>query len=227
MKSKKYLKEVYTEKQRRWACWQMNAPASEREISKKEATEMCKDVKHSKNKDKKESINPKMKKGDLVEYIKNSKKINENKNPYSTLPEMDRSDKAIVVRWLEKLRESGVINMFGCAPMLCWTREDLHRWLYGQGKDPESIESEIEDLEYYDEDDEDYQEYGSKESLEEKLEVINYLLENKDSVRDALIRTSLNRIERTTKNHELSNVQRVFERMATEAWKMWTTLMYN
>ncbi len=223
--NKNTIKEVYTEKQRKWACWQMNEPKSDRKISKKDATEMCKDVKHIKGKDKKETINPKMKKGDLVEYIKKSKIVNENQNSYYTLSDMDKSDKAIVVRWLEKLRESGVINMFESYPMLCWTKEDLHRWLHGQGKDPETIESKIEDLEYYD-DEEDYVNDKSLDYLREKLDVINYLLDNKESVRDALIRASLNRIGNTDRNDEISNVQRVFIRMAKEAWKMWTSLMY-
>jgi len=46
------LREVYSEKQRRWACVQANLPTNKRQksLSKKEAEEMCKDVSISKKK---------------------------------------------------------------------------------------------------------------------------------------------------------------------------------
>ena len=46
------LEEVYSEKQRRWACAQMNKPASERTegLSEKEAEEMCKSKRLKKKK---------------------------------------------------------------------------------------------------------------------------------------------------------------------------------
>jgi hypothetical protein len=45
-KSSPELREVYSEKQRRWACVQSNLPANKRQksLSKKEAEEMCGDV---------------------------------------------------------------------------------------------------------------------------------------------------------------------------------------
>ena len=46
------------------------------------------------------------------------------------------------------LRQSGIVNMFGASPILNWTKDDLHRFLYGERNDPESIESEIEEEEY-------------------------------------------------------------------------------
>ena len=51
---------------------------------------------------------------------------------------MDNHDRRDVMRYLEYIRESGVINMFGAHPILNWTKNDLHRWLYGQKQDPES-----------------------------------------------------------------------------------------
>ena len=144
MKKIDILNEVFTEKQRRWACYQMNAPKSERELSKTKATEMCKDVKHSKKKD--ENVKPKMKKKDLVEYI-NKKMINivkENSGDIFIVTEIPALEKKEIFRFFEQLRQSGVINMYGSSPILNWTKEDLHRWLYGMGKDVESLESEIE-----------------------------------------------------------------------------------
>lgn len=46
------LREVYSEKQRRWACVQANLPTNKRQksLSKKEADEMCGDVNISKKK---------------------------------------------------------------------------------------------------------------------------------------------------------------------------------
>ena len=120
------------------------------------------------------------------------------------------------------LRQSGIINMFGAHPILNWTKDDLHRFLYGERNDPESIEREIEEEEY---DNEDGENDNTISILEDKLEKINYLLDNKRHIRDILIRAALNRIENTTGNHEASNVQRVFERMAKEAWRFWVGIL--
>ena len=222
MKKRDILKEVYTERQRRWACWQASLPAKERKegLSKEEAKEMCYDVEHSLRK---EYVTPKMKKKDLLEYIKSKKVLNEQRDVH-VIPEFDRPDYSIVFRWLEKLRESGVINMFGCYPMLNWAKDDLYRWLYGQKQDPDSIKEQIEDLEYENEDGD----YDSEiQNLEEQLETIEYLLENKQAVRDVLVRAALKRIDNTTRNHELSNVQRVFEKLAKESWLAWTSMVYG
>jgi len=174
----------------------------------------------------KKTKNPKMKKGDLVEYIKSKKNLNESPmdNRVVVIREISGPDFRIVVQWLEKLKESGIINMFGCSPMLNWTEEDLHRWLYGQKKDPESIEEQIEELEYENEDGDNDSDI---ERLESQLETINYLLENKQDVRDALIRTALKRVENTDGNYETRNVQRIFEKLAKEAFVMWTKVIYG
>jgi len=174
----------------------------------------------------KETKNPKMKKGDLVEYINSKKNLNESPmdNRVVVIREISGPDFRIVVKWLEKLKESGVINMFGCSPMLNWTEEDLHRWLYGKKKDPESIEKQIEELEYENEDGDNDSDI---ERLESQLETINYLLENKQDVRDALIRTALKRVENTDGNYETRNVQRIFEKLAKEAFVMWTKVIYG
>jgi hypothetical protein len=225
MKKIDILNEVFTEKQRRWACYQMDAPKSEREISKTKATEMCKDVKHSKKKD--ENVKPKMKKKDLVEYI-NKKMINivkENSGEVFIITEIPALDKKEIFRFFEQLRQSGVINMFGSSPILNWTKEDLHRWLYGMGKDIESLESEIEDLEY---DNEEGENDGDIGILQSQLENIEYLLENKDEIRNILIRAAMTRLEnRGEEDPDLSKVQRVFETLAKECFKMWTTALYG
>jgi len=176
--------------------------------------------------DEKETKNPKMKKGDLVEYINSKKIMGEQRrgNRPIVVPEISGPDFRIVVQWLEKLRESGVINMFGCSPMLNWTEKDLDRWLYGQKQDPESIEEQIEELEYENEDGDNDSDI---EMLENQLETINYLLENKQAVRDVLIRTALTRVENTDGNYETKNVQRIFERLAKEVFIMWTEVIYG
>lgn len=182
-----------------------------------------------------ESINPKMKKKDLVEYINSKIKINESPDneggrQYFVIREMPSSDKVKVFKFLENLRQSGLINMYGASPLLNWTRDDLHRWLYGMGKDPESLEEEIENLDYYDEDEDDedgYSSNGDKNMLEEQLTHINYLLDHKQEIRDILVRAALARIENTGGSTELGNVQRVFERMASDSFKMWTSTMYG
>jgi len=174
----------------------------------------------------KETKNPKMKKGDLVEYINSKKMMGEQRRGGRPIvvPEISGPDFRIVVQWLEKLRESGVINMFGCSPMLNWTEKDLHRWLYGQKQDPESIEEQIEELEYENEDGDNDSDI---EMLESQLESIKYLLENKQAVRDVLIRTALTRVENTDGNYETRNVQRIFEKLAKEVFIMWTEVIYG
>ena len=178
----------------------------------------------------KESINPKMKKGELIEYVNTKKTMNESRGKkLHIVPELDRREFSVIVGWLEKLRESGLINMFGAYPILNWTKKDLHRWLYGQSMDLESLEQRKEDLEYDIENEgEDRGLYQSElDSLEEKIEIINYLLEKKQAVRDVLIRAALKRIDRTNGDHETRNVQRVFEKLANEAFRMWTSVVYD
>ena len=184
---------------------------------------------------KKESTNPKMKKGELMEYInfkksggvkKISKKdiIKENRNRGPQIvDEMDNHDRRDVVRYLEYIRESGLLNMFGAHPLLNWNKKDMERWLYGQRQDIESIEYQIEELKDDYEDDNE----SEIESLEEQLRIINYLLNNKQKIRDILIRTAMVRIENGNGDMETRNVQRVFEKLAKESWLMWTTAIHG
>ena len=87
-----------------------------------------------------------MKKKDLVEYInkKITNIVKENSDGVFIVSEIPSLDKREIFRFFEQLRQSGLINMFGSSPILNWTKDDLHRWLYGMGKDVESMESEIE-----------------------------------------------------------------------------------
>ena len=184
---------------------------------------------------KKESTNPKMKKGELMEYInfkksggvkKISKKdiIKENRNRGPQIvEEMDNHERRDVVRYLEYIRESGLLNMFGAHPLLNWTKKDMERWLYGQRQDIESIEYQIEELKDDYEDDNE----SEIESLEEQLRIINYLLNNKQKIRDILIRTAMIRIQNRDGDMETRNVQRVFEKLAKESWVMWTTAIHG
>jgi len=187
-------------------------------------------------------VKPKMKKKDLVEYIKFKKDGGHKKYKKSDLlgesrrgqydfprftNELQGKEVKMLIKYLEKIRESGLTNMFGAHPILNWAKDDLHRWLYSMSKDVESLEQQKEDLENDIEnaDDEDRSMYESElDSLEEQIEIIEYLLDNKREVRDILIRGALARISNTDNNHETRNVQRVFEKMAKDAWVMWTSL---
>jgi len=185
------------------------------------------------------SVTPKMLKKDLIEYIKfknrgGIKKIKKGElfkeqtpprygvgnGPYDFpyLREVTGQERRDIMRYYEMLRQSGIVNMFGSSSILNWTRDDLARFLYGERNDPESIESEIEEEEY---DNEDGENDNTISILEDKLEKINYLLDNKQKIRDILIRAALTRIDNTDGNHEMRNVQRIFEKMAKEAWHFW------
>ena len=235
MKKSQIVKKILLEKERKKSKihtkkWERCFKKVSQEESDKAAAAICtssigyKDSIYSKHR-RKESVNPKMKKGELMEYINSKKTMNENRGRnLHIVPELNRREFSVIVGWLEKLRESGVINMFGCSPMLNWAPEDLHRWLYGQKQDPESIERQIEELEYENEDGENDSQI---ESMTQQLETIQYLLEKKQAVRDVLIRAALQRIDNTDGNHELRNVQRVFEKLAKEAFLMWTSVVYG
>ena len=187
-----------------------------------------------KNMKEENKILPKMKKKDLIEYIKFKENGGYKKFKKSELTEqadynfprlsgISGQERRDLMSYLEKLRLSGLTNMFGAHPILNWTKEDLDRWLYGMRKDLDSLEREKEDLEYdIETSGEDSGIYESElESLEEQIEIIKYLLEKKQKIRDILIRAALAKIEQSDGNHETSNVQRVFERMAKDAWTMW------
>ena len=167
-----------------------------------------------------------MKKKDLVEYInkKITNIVKENSDGVFIVSEIPALDKKEIFRFFEQLRQSGVINMFESSRILNWTKEDLDRWLYGMGKDVESLESEIEDLEY---DNEEGENDGDNEMLQSQLENIKYLLENKNNIRDILIRGAMTRLENRGEDPDLSKVQRVFEQLSKECFKMWTTALYG
>ena len=187
--------------------------------------------KKGRKKSKKESINPRMKKNDLLEYIKNSsvkkkskivKEQRDDQYDFPFLREVTPQERRDIMKYFEMLRQSGIINMFGSSAILNWTRDDLHRLLFGERNDPESIEGQIEEEGY---DNEDGENDSSISILEDKLEKINYLLDNKQKIRDILIRAALTRIDNTDGNHEMSNVQRVFEKMAKESWSFWVGML--
>ena len=205
------------------------------------ATDGFKNMDEEEMKTEEKNTKPKMKKKDLVEYIKFKKNGGYKKFKKSDLlgearrnqydfprftNELQGKEVKMLIKYLEKIRQSGLINMFGAHPLLNWTKDDLHRWLYGMSKDIESLEQQKEDLDHDIENEgEDSGIYESElESLEEQIEVIEYLLDNKREVRDILIRGALARISNTDNNHETRNVQRVFEKMAKDAWVMWTSL---
>ena len=151
----------------------------------------------------KEKENPRMTKKKLMEYIKSSKKVVKNTTKKNMIKEQFQDfevpegfstrDLRFVVRYLETIRKSGLINMYGAASLLNWTKSDLERWLYGQSKDLDSLEDDDE------------------------IEIIEKLIEEKDAVRDALIRTALKKSENSG-NYSDKTIQRYFERAANDAF---------
>ena len=151
----------------------------------------------------KEKENPRMTKKKLMEYIKSSKKVVKNTTKKNMIKEQFQDfevpegfstrDLRFVVRYLETIRKSGLINMYGAASLLNWTKSDLERWLYGQSKDLDSLEDDDE------------------------IEIIEKLIEEKDAVRDALIRTALKKSENSG-NYSDKTIERYFERAANDAF---------
>ena len=218
-----------SEKQRKWM-W-ANDPEMAQDWENEEKG------KRKKKRKKKKSSRPKMRKKDLVEYIqfknkggikklKKSDIIKEQRDDQYNFPflrEVTNQERRDIMKYLEMIRQSGIINMFGASPILNWTKDDLHRFLYGERNDPESIEREIEEEE--ENNDEEWDNDTSISILEEKLKLINYLLDNKQKIRDILIRAALQRIDDTDGNHEMRNVQRIFEKMAKESWSFWVGML--
>lgn len=205
------------------------------------ATDGFKNMDEEEMKTEEKNIKPKMKKKELVEYIKFKKDGGYKKYKKSDLlgearrdqydfprftNELENKEVKMLIKYLEKIRESALINMFGAHPLLNWAKSDLERWLYGQRMDLESLEQRIEDLEYEleTEGEDSSVSEGEIEGVRERKEIIEYLLDNKREVRDILIRGALRRIDNTDGNHETKNVQKVFEKMAKDAWVMWTSL---
>jgi len=177
-----------------------------------------------------ESLNPKMKKGELMEYI-NTKKLSlkeqrfgDDDGIYVVRGITNRRDAGKVFEYLETLKESGIINMFGSSVFLTYTVDDLERFLYSQRLTPNDIDREIRELEY----DNDEGGYDSEiESLEEKKENVEKLLSLQQEVRDVLIRTSMKRLNLDRKEQSMENVQRTFDRLHKEFFRMWVALYYN
>jgi len=151
----------------------------------------------------KEKENPRMTKKKLMEYIKSSKKVVKNTTKKNMIKEQSQDfevpegfstrDLLFVVRYLETIRRSGLTNMYEASSLLNWTKSDLERWLYGQSKDLDSLEDDDE------------------------IEIIEKLIEEKDAVRDALIRTAIKKAENSG-NYSDKTIQRYFERAANDAF---------
>jgi len=156
--------------------------------------------------------NPKMSKKGLISYIKESKSNNMIVTEQNNT-NFERTNRRELFTYLEKIRESGIVNMYASPSILTYTKDDLYRFLFGIKKDPESIESLIDNS--YDD--------NKIESSEAELSTINYLLDNKQKIRDILIRIALNKMEENgIDDFETSTVNRYFDRAAKDAFKMFT-----
>ena len=143
-----------SEKQRKWM-W-ANDPEMAQEWEDEEKLE----------EEEEEVSTPKMLKKDLVEYIKFKTKggikkfkmgelVKEQRDDAYNFPRLNEvtgQERRDIMKYFEMIRQSGIVNMFGSSPILNWTRDDLERFLYGERNDPESIEGEIEEEEYDNED---------------------------------------------------------------------------
>jgi hypothetical protein len=180
----------------------------------------------------KEKEKPRMTKKSLMEYIKNPKKVvkkvskksmvNEQYEDLEVPEEFTGAELRVLTKYLLRIRNSGLINMFGAAPILNWTKSDLERWLYGQSMDLHSLEQQKEDLEYdIDNEGEDSGIYESElESVDRKIQIIRYLLDNKDKIRDILIRIALRKSENSG-NYSDKSIQRYFENAAKESLRVY------
>ena len=115
---------------------------------------------------------------DLKEYIHSKFIVSEQRRDQYDFPRLNEitgQERRDIMKYFEILRQSGIVNMFGSYPILNWTRDDLYRFLYGERNDPESLENQIEEEEY---DNEDGENDSDISMLEEKLIHINYLLDN-------------------------------------------------
>ena len=122
-----------------------------------------------------------------------------------------------------------IVDLLIClvhAPILNWTKSDLERWLYGQSMDLDSLEQQKEDLEYdIDNEGEDSGIYESElESVERKIQIIRYLLDNKDKIRDILIRIALRKAENSG-NYSDKSIQRYFENAAKETLRVYMKVL--
>jgi hypothetical protein len=184
----------------------------------------------------KDKENPRMTKKDLIEYVK-SKKVVKKIKKEDMIFEAIRRDTNIVdhARWFEprerrilnayllKLRDSGLENMFGVAPILNWTKDDLQRYLYGKRMDLESLDRELYDG------DEDYDQYDDEEEtnldnsgrIKRLIDIITYLLDNKQEIRDILVRAALRKAEADGGDYSDSKITRYFHQAASDALLMY------
>jgi hypothetical protein len=179
----------------------------------------------------KEKENPRMTKKGLLEYIK-SKNVVKTTTKEGMISEARRKGKDYtdhtkyfkeeigakkkLFTYLMILRDSGLENMYGVAPILNWTRDDLERYLYGKRLDLESLESRMEDDDHWVDERESY----DSSVTEEYVDQIRYLLDNKQEIRDILIRAALRRAEESD-DYSDSRVENYFHQAANDALLMY------
>jgi hypothetical protein len=230
MKKIDIIREVYTEKQRRWACNQIDVPKNEREISKEKALEMCKDVKHSKK-------DITITKGKLKEYINQKTKVlnEESKMGFPDLSFISSTDKKKIFKYLETLRRSGIINMIigyfmpgseiTPSEILTYTKKDLYRFLYGKKLDPDYLRGKSKNNNYDDEDndyeDNDYEDNDYEDNDYERIKDIEYLLKEKDEIRNIIINGTVSKLsEMDFEDDDIyyKKLNREFIKVAHDCW---------
>jgi hypothetical protein len=104
-----------------------------------------------------------------------------------------RGGRLEVFKFLENLRESGLVNMFQSVDFL-WSGK---QWL----------------IKYLD--------FKHPERLEEPDENIQYLLDNADRMRDVLVVILMDRADREGKTPELDNMNKEIRPLAQDLLKIW------
>ena len=143
----------------------------------------------------KEKENPRMSKKGLLEYIK-TKKVVKTTSKRKMVSEQWGSNNELAKNMRYFKGEKGAIQKV----MKYLEKDDLERYLYGKRKDLDSLEDDGE------------------------IENIEYLLDNKQGIRDILIRVALRKSEELDE-YDDSKIQRHFENAALEAFKIWTKVM--
>ncbi len=165
----------------------------------------------------KEKENPRMTKKGLVEYIKSTKKkeviksttktgmvseaLQDNLGKHLRYFKGEKGAAKKVMKYLEMIRQSGLKNMHNAYPILNWSPDDLERYLYGKRMDLDSLDSD-----------------------DSQYDVIEYMINHKQEIRDILTRVALRKSE-DEDDHSMETIQKHFRNAALEAFHIWVGIM--
>lgn len=119
-------------------------------------------------------------------------------------------DLVFIMKFLEILRKSGIVNMFGAGPFLYGGKKYIENEIK-RYKDNSSFWSNSEDDE-----DEDYD--------SEKEEIYQELIDMADSIKDKMIQGAIGSLKNQDDENFIRNVQRKIQKDATEILMVWSDL---